>query len=1307
MAISRKRPGTTVSTMDKRHTKKTVPARVIAGSRVSTKPPPKDSKTKQSKITDFIKKKDGGTPIQHKKIDLNKVKFKQLNNNKREVSMDELDSLCSPISQFVCLGHEPSVRLGALVGLNKRHIKVHSLQEKPRAYIFTSANLHIWPMPSLTNKDVATALFDTHDPKIGKLVLCSFYWDILEKEIPEMFHKVAEFAKANGYILVTGSDTNAHSTLWNCIQDNTRGRKLEDFMIQADLIPVNTGNKKTFHGGMGSSIIDVTMVTTRFADRVKNWQVSNRNMLSDHSLIEFDIELEEPVKFQYIDFKNGDHKQFKKDCEEQAALLALELLNEDKKISLIEKRCNKLSSIIQANAKKHFKLKEVMVKPNYSKHITKDILAQGKIANKARNKHRKSKTFVKHNYDAWKKEEQKYTAMKKGAKKDFERGKTANIATRKDFDKMDKDLNYQNSEIALIKNSRGTVAASPEEALKNLCDIHFPTAIETTEETIAEAHKQYNNKNIYQMDHEWITSERIKLAIEKFEVGKAPGIDNIPPDLLAHIGPIVVEEIRQLFLDTVSASYTPTIWRQSKVIFIPKGGKTDYSIAKAYRPISLTPFLFKTLERLCFWHAHEKALEKIPIHKRQYAYRAGMGTETAISRVLDSIEKGMMKRQFAVGCFVDIASAFDKLNAEKATQALKRRGIDSYIVEWYGDYLRHRYATVELKGVKRLLKINTGCPQGGVLSTLLWSVAFDDLLRKFDIGKVTSIGYADDGSLIMCGHRLDLIFKELNLALQKCVEWAREYGLTLSEEKTSYIIFTYRKRNQFVIPSNKILLNGKEIRRDTSIKYLGVHLDQRLDWNTHVEEKTKQAKRVLFAMRSYCHKKWGPSPEMMKYAYTSRVRPILGYCAFAFSRHLTRLNLSKMKKVQRLALQMCGNFRQNTSGDSLDALTGTTPIELFLKEETLKAGTRLNRHFELSWVGTSKTSKAGHEEELVKELEALEIMNVESDAINTETVLKKNFTVNTDKGGFDYNWGYRMYTDGSKMKNGVGAGICYMRDDEVLLRDNIGLPPKANIFQAELKAIQLACDILQTHEIFAGTGKPELIIFSDSLSSLQALASTEIKNSIVKETHDMLNEIGRYRQLELHWIKAHNNYRGNEIADQEAKLGTRKPVEIQLPIPKREIRNIIEANTKKIWQSKWKTQLKSKTMERLMPELDLSLASQIMKLSRNDMSIAVQYLTGHNFLLHHEKKMVKGEDRKLFLNSKCRLCNREEETTEHMIFRCDALAMKRAATLGTYFLDPDKDQLNLHDVVEFIKTADLENHPIPEGHLTNLNPTLI
>ena len=60
-----------------------------------------------------------------------------------------------------------------------------------------------------------------------------------------------------------------------------------------------------------------------------------------------------------------------------------------------------------------------------------------------------------------------------------------------------------------------------------------------------------------------------------------------------------------------------------------------------------------------------------------------------------------------------------------------------------------------------------------------------------------------------------------------------------------------------------------------------------------------------------------------------------------------------------------------------------------------------------------------------------------------------------------------------------------------------------------------------------------------------------------------------------------------------------------------------------------------------------------------------------------------------------------------MIFHCDALAVKRADTLGKYFLDPKKDELNLCEVLEFIKSADLTSQPIPEGHLTNLKPPSI
>ena len=72
-----------------------------------------------------------------------------------------------------------------------------------------------------------------------------------------------------------------------------------------------------------------------------------------------------------------------------------------------------------------------------------------------------------------------------------------------------------------------------------------------------------------------------------FEPYKAPGMDNIIPVLLQQS----LEEITGLLTGVLRGCKT-------KVIFIPKPGKKSYTEVKYYRPISLTSFLLKTLERL-------------------------------------------------------------------------------------------------------------------------------------------------------------------------------------------------------------------------------------------------------------------------------------------------------------------------------------------------------------------------------------------------------------------------------------------------------------------------------------------------------------------------------------------------------------------------------------------------------------------------------------------------------------------------------------------------------------------------------------
>jgi hypothetical protein len=79
-------------------------------------------------------------------------------------------------------------------------------------------------------------------------------------------------------------------------------------------------------------------------------------------------------------------------------------------------------------------------------------------------------------------------------------------------------------------------------------------------------------------------------------------------------------------------------WRHTRVVFIPKPGK-PLSQAKSLRPISLVSFVLKTLEKLLDRHIRDGVLAETPLQQYQYAYRAGMTTETALFQVLRKLEQ--------------------------------------------------------------------------------------------------------------------------------------------------------------------------------------------------------------------------------------------------------------------------------------------------------------------------------------------------------------------------------------------------------------------------------------------------------------------------------------------------------------------------------------------------------------------------------------------------------------------------------------------------------------------------------------------
>ena len=233
----------------------------------------------------------------------------------------------------------------------------------------------------------------------------------------------------------------------------------------------------------------------------------------------------------------------------------------------------------------------------------------------------------------------------------------------------------------------------------------------------------------------WLSNDKIKLALNSFKDKKSPGPDGIKPVIFKHFPENIISYLQTIYKCIIKLHFTPTLWKDARVIFIPKPGKTNYDTPKAFRPISLSNYLLKVLEKLLTWHANEKLL-LAPIHNRQHGFQRGKCTETAMSQTLNQIEKFTLNKQHCVGLFLDIQAAFDTISPDYIKNSLLEKDLDTDAVEWYYDYLTHRNLHTDITGYKGIVTVDTGFPQGGVCSAKFWIIAFNKAIEIINLSLI-------------------------------------------------------------------------------------------------------------------------------------------------------------------------------------------------------------------------------------------------------------------------------------------------------------------------------------------------------------------------------------------------------------------------------------------------------------------------------------------------------------------------------------------------------------------------------------------
>jgi hypothetical protein len=120
-----------------------------------------------------------------------------------------------------------------------------------------------------------------------------------------------------------------------------------------------------------------------------------------------------------------------------------------------------------------------------------------------------------------------------------------------------------------------------------------------------------------------------------------------------------------------------------------------------------------------------------------------MSTETALFQVIHSLEKSLNHKEIALGAFIDIEGAIDNTSFHAITVAARERGVEETCCRWISSMLESRLVHTSLTGCSLTAKVVGGCPQGGVLSPLLWNLVADRLLTIANDLGFSTYGYAD------------------------------------------------------------------------------------------------------------------------------------------------------------------------------------------------------------------------------------------------------------------------------------------------------------------------------------------------------------------------------------------------------------------------------------------------------------------------------------------------------------------------------------------------------------------------------------
>jgi len=444
--------------------------------------------------------------------------------------------------------------------------------------------------------------------------------------------------------------------------------------------------------------------------------------------------------------------------------------------------------------------------------------------------------------------------------------------------------------------------------------------------------------------------EEIAVALAKTSNKSAPGCSGINYKLLKWAFASHPDWFLEIFNATISFGYH--LWKEATVVVVPKPNKPDYSLPKAYRPISLLECCGKLLEKIVTKRILADAHTYDILPPTQFGSRDYHSAVDAAMCLVHNAQAAVKSNLIASVILFDIQGFFNNINIERMVAIVTNLGFAPSLCLWVRSFLSDRQVRLSFNGFKSdPIHISHGMPQGSPLSPIL-SALFTSPLLKLINSTWSRRGlnmFIDDGAIFGCGPTHKISSDLVRTGFDFILEWLSRSGLRADPDKTEFITF-YCKRPTYLVglPITAITVDDPfgryPVKRSEMVHYLGVFIYHKFQWSHHVKIMANWARSTVCALSILGNSVRGLDYANWRRVFHTLIVPILsyGFPLFSSNPHIKGLTNTLQIAQNDMVRKMSRCFK-TTPIVPLHYILAIPPFSHTLKKLTTTFTLRLQR----------------------------------------------------------------------------------------------------------------------------------------------------------------------------------------------------------------------------------------------------------------------------------------------------------------------------------------------------------------------------